>query len=121
LFLASSGSQDQDGTQVVGSAQCVVAMSGTDYHYAAAVQFDAKQPEGSAGIELSFFDKPNCAGTVLDTRREVATTATDWTPVATNPSTPAGTHSLLLRLVLVRPYRTVGFSASFDDVVLLER
>lgn len=121
LVLRSTGPQDQDGYLVLGTGQCVEAQSGVDYHYAAQVWFDADQGDGSCGIELLFFDELGCRGTSLDTRTEIARTPADWLPVATNPPTPAGTRSLLLRLILVRPYRSAGFSASFDDVVLLER
>jgi hypothetical protein len=121
LVVTSSGKEDVDGFAIAGTEQCVEVKDEAEYHFVAQVRFDADPGEGSAGVALWFFGEPDCRGAILDARTQVVTSPGAWLPAATDPPTAAGARSMALRLIVMRPYRTPTFSASFDDVVLLER
>lgn len=109
-------------TSGVGSRQCLVAWGDDTYQFAARVFIEPGQGSGAAAIDLVFYGSDGCDGTVLGGKTAARVEAVDaWTTALGQLKLPAGTRSVWVRLVVVKPLAQSSFEALFDDVLVTKK
>ncbi len=110
------------GVIVGGSGQCQAALGNVEYQVAARALVPGGQGEGSAGVNVWFFGADDCADYLLSSVGPAPVTQTDaWLLVQGKVKAPPATRSMLVRLVVSKPYPQASLAALFDDVLVREQ
>ncbi len=120
-LLVSNGLPTANGATLAmtGSEQCVEIVAESKYRVAARVFLPSGQGGGEAGLNLWFFANSGCSGTFLSAASPGTTALTNqWSVVGDQVYVPAGSRSVLLRLVAAKPVSQAKLDALFDDVLL---
>jgi hypothetical protein len=77
------------------------------------------QGSGAAGVGLLFFDTLDCSGRTSGVFAGPITTTTGaWVAVTGETPAPSSARSLLMRLLVQKPFAQSTVTAQFDDVLL---
>jgi hypothetical protein len=107
------------GAVMLGADQCLPVTAGTTYEMAARVLIASGQGSGEGGIALFVFDDAGCEGTFLRSFTPATTEIVDaWTTVEGQTNMPIGARSVMLRLVVSRPFAQAKLDIAFDDVLV---
>jgi len=120
IIVANTIVVDAPGITMTGSSQCAPALAGAGYHLAAHVFVPAGQGAGSAALNVQYFSSLDCTGLVSGawSTDPASGSGNAWSVLAGAFTTPAGTGSLRVRLVVVKDFAAPAFQARFDDVLL---
>lgn len=120
LTLTNTTSEDVNGYTLGGTAQCIPVEETNSYHFVAQMYVSDGQGEGNGGVNLWFFNLPNCEGSIVSATTKLEGVTGQWQLVYANPPTPMDAHSVAVRLVVAKPYRNPKFAVSFDNVLFVE-
>jgi len=120
LTLTNTTSEDVNGYTMSGTAQCVPVDETSSYHFVAELYVPEGQGEGNGGVNLWFFNLPNCEGSIVSATTKLEGVTGKWQLVYANPVTPMDAHSVAVRLVAAKPYRNPKFAVSFDNVLFVK-
>ena len=117
MAVTATSRQDSDAVFMGGSKQCLLARPLRTYSLYADTFIAGGQGNGSAGISLFFFTSVDCTGPVIATRVSTFNDGVDaWNPILGAAIAPADATSMLVRLVVTKPFRDASFTARFDSV-----
>jgi hypothetical protein len=109
------------GLTATGSVQCVRVL-GAGYRLGARTFIAEDQGSGAAGVGLLFFDTLDCSGRTSGVfAGPTTTTAGAWVAVTGDTPAPSSARSLLMRLLVQKPFAQSMVTAQFDDVLLQTR
>lgn len=126
LAIVNTTEANTPGSSMAGSAQCLAARADVAYGLDVEVFIPAAEDTMTlAGAALQTFPTPDCSGAantvvspaLIDAAGGVAT----WQVVHAMVPAPAGTMSLSVRLVVVKPFEKPPAQALFDNVLLKAR
>jgi len=120
LTITNVNLEDTNGYTVSGTQQCININETGAYHFVSQLYIVDGQGEGNAGVNLWFWNLPDCQGAIVDTASQFAGKVGVWQLVYANPVTPMGARSVAVRLVAAKPYRNPQFSASFDNILFVQ-
>jgi len=112
--------EEANGYTVSGTQQCVNIVETGAYHFVSELFIAEGQGEGNAGVNLWFWNLPDCQGAIIDTGSQFAGKLGVWQLVYANPVTPMGARSVAVRLVAAKPFRSPEFTASFDNILFVQ-
>jgi len=126
IAISNTNQSNTAGSSMAGSAQCVPARPDVSYALFAEVLIPVDQnPMTLAGAGLQSFLSPDCSGApnsvVTPSLVAVTASAGNWQEVHAMLPTPAGTASISVRLVVVKPFVQDVTQALFDNVLLKAR
>lgn len=109
---------DFDGMTMSGSRQCL-ATAAAAHSLSTSVFIPTGTAGGSGGVNIAYFATTDCTGppSGVFTSALVGTTNT-WKSVTAITWTPAGAHSMAVRLVALKPFKNTPFAVLFDNVRL---
>jgi hypothetical protein len=121
LNLQNGWQGDVPGVVVAGSAQCVPVAENGSYRLEAKVY--VVDVGAAGGVDATFYATADCSSAFSSAQRGAALTATRgaWEGLEVLLSTPAGTRSALLRLVVTKELSASAATVRFDDVSLTLR
>lgn len=120
----ASRSDSAPGFTIGGSRQCVTAPGPNTYEmYLQALIGPTAGGMSSAGATLQFYSAANCAGQPSGAFMPswIDASTTGWRVMHGVVATPAGTRSILVRLVVVKPMNQAPTEAWFDNMLLKTR
>jgi hypothetical protein len=108
---------------MTAAVQCIPASAGTSYElYAeshAADAADAGMDATATALGASFFAAQDCTGPPITTfLGPISLTRSVWSRRHASAPAPAGTQSLLVRLLVQKPLTQASASALFDNVLV---
>ncbi len=107
------------GWTMAGAEQCLQVQSGLEYQIATRVFIPAGQGQGQAGINLWVFGGDDCKSNFLVAVTPAITqTVGVWTTAQGAATLPAGAKSMIVRLVVSKPFVQADLQVSFDDVLV---
>lgn len=125
-MIVTNGSRSEAavGSTMGGSGTCVPVTGLTSYGLYLQTFF----PSGAigsafAGVALRFFASEDCSGPLAGTFMPplAAPDPSGWRVLQSTAQTPGGTRSMLLRLVILKPFDQPPLQALFDNVLLRQR
>jgi len=112
-----------DGNTMVGARQCATATPGASYDLQAEVFMPIAHPGASAGLDVAFYASADCSGAsdpvFASSTSTLTSAASAWTQVGESVTAPSDAHSLAVRLVVLKSFRTVAVQSFFDDPSLM--
>jgi len=117
LVVTNKEAGDVDGFAMVGTQQCLPVDEQGAYRFVAQLYISSGQGDGNGGVNLWFFNLPDCQGSILNATTKLQVMTDTWQMVYAQPVTPMGARSVAVRLVVSKPYRSPKFSVSFDNVL----
>lgn len=114
------------GSTMGGSAQCVRAVGPSSYDVLVQVLLSPPAGAGAVawgGVAFQFFASTDCSGTALGASSPTLSDAniTGWQLIRGVMSPAPGTHGILVRLVVVKPFNQQPTQGVFDNVLLRGR
>lgn len=110
------------GSVMLGSHQCIPAVSFATYDVAARVMLAAGQTGGQAGVNIWLFDDGACQGNLVTGATPVAGGEVGkWQAVRGTIWVPGAAHSMYIRLVAIKPFTQSSLSVLVDDVLVAKR
>ena len=107
------------GLTMVGSRQCLDVLRLRTYKIAAQLFIPSGQGDGHAGVNVFLYADPGCTGTFLHAYTPGFVSVADtWHVVTGEIETSPGTRSMLVRLVVSKPFALPEFEALFDNVLV---
>ena len=112
--------EDREGQVMRGLWQCIPANPGTAYQMLTQVRITGEEGQGWGGLNLWFYDGADCTGTVVTASTPLLGTTADWSLTETRAEAPENTQSMLVRLVVNKPYSAPAIAIDFDNVLIRE-
>jgi hypothetical protein len=108
-----------DSWVMAGTEQCIAVTEHIKYELAARVMIPDGQGLGEAGLNLYVFAGDRCAGVFLGGLTPGLTAERgSWVVVDGQVEMPLAARSVLVRLVISKPFAQATLSAFFDDVLV---
>jgi hypothetical protein len=118
ILVQNRSELDRDGSLMMGARQCLPVTGGSVYQFAAQVLVPEQSGQGSAGLQVIFYSKQGCTEHVIDqVMSNFVAPGPDWEVVERNERAPNQAASAMLRLVVIKPFRSPPFKAHFDNVL----
>jgi len=119
LLLSNTASVAQGpGSLMVGAHQCIPTAPGTTYDVAAQIMIAAGQADGAGGIDVTMYDDDACQANVVSAHTPFwGGSLGQWTTLKGSVWVPGGVHSLLVRLVAIKPFTETELKVLIDDVL----
>jgi hypothetical protein len=108
---------DVDGFTMAGAQQCLPIDEQGAYRFVGQLYIASGQGDGNGGVNLWYFNLPDCQGSILNATTKLQVTTDTWQMVYAQPVTPMGARSVAVRLVVSKPYRTPKFTVVFDNIL----
>ena len=122
ISVKSSLYYESDSFAMTGSFQCLPVVAAHRYQAAAELFIAFGQPSvGNGALGLLFYDGDNCTGATMGSTVAQSGMVDVWQPVEVAYEAPAGSKSVLLRLLAVKPMFESSFEVRFDNVLLREQ
>jgi hypothetical protein len=102
--------------RMAGTSVCMPVEGGVDYDVAAEIYIDPGQKTGGGGLDVEFFNAPDCEGLLLDLTDFLTATTGKWQLGEKQPTAPQLAKSALFRLVATKLETDPPFAVRFDDV-----
>lgn len=113
---------DAAGPVMVGSRQCIRVAAATSYDFALRVMLLGNVNPGEAGINVWFFDDDSCQGNFIAAASPVhGGSVRTWSALSDKVFSPAGAHSMYVRLVVSKPFSEPPLGALVDDILVAKR
>ncbi|MEP6652020.1 MAG: hypothetical protein ABJA82_01595 [Myxococcales bacterium] len=114
------------GSTMGGSAQCVRAVGPSSYDVLVQVLLSPPAASGDVawgGVAFQFFATTDCSGTALGASSPTLSDAniTGWQLIRGVVSPAPGTRGMLVRLVVVKPFKQQPTQGVFDNVLIKGR
>jgi hypothetical protein len=120
--ITVSGAVDFNGATLRAATQCIEVGPVQLVVVGANAKLDVGQdPAGSAEVDVSFFDNANCIGsatTTFATSQPQPAPTGSWLTLHAGSLSTAATQSALIKLGVVKPFRTQALSARFDNILV---
>jgi hypothetical protein len=117
VVLTNTNTFEQDGWGMSGVRQCIPVAPGAYYRLTASLYLPKGQGAGAGGIGAWVFDAPGCAGNlVLGYTSDLVSSVGRWASIDGTVQTPNTAKSMLVRLVVAKPFRQTALAAEFDGV-----
>jgi hypothetical protein len=120
LLLTHTLVAGSDEYELGGTMQCLPVTGDTVYRLSAKTFVPKDQGPGGSGFIMAYFNADDCQGLQLDLLNYASDKTGVWSRAQKTRLAPAGTKSVLLRLVVTKVWRLPSFDVAFDDVVLSE-
>ena len=122
MVVINARHSDSDlGSTMGGSVQCVRATDAGSYDFAVqALAMPSPATMVWGGVAFVFFTSPDCSGASNGAYSPTLSSAdtAGWQVLRGIVSPPFGTKSMMLRLVVVKPFKQQPSAAIFDNVLL---
>lgn len=112
--------EDREGQVMRGLWQCVPASAATSYRLLTQVRISGEAGQVWGGLSVSFYDAPDCTGNVVTASTPMLGTTTDWSMTEARAEAATNTQSMLVRLVVNKPYSAPAVTVDFDNVLIRE-
>lgn len=118
-LVSANGYSDTDGMVQRAATQCVKSDGAAHVEVFANAFVKSGQGEGLAALSVFFFSSPDCSGSPSGAPLDAHGSLPDvWQTLNAKQSIPESTQSVLVRLAVSKPYRTMVFKALFDNVLI---
>jgi len=109
---------DSPATTMSGISQCVAVVPGAKYLLFTQAFIPVGQGNGFAANSLFFFSNASCKGFLVDVfTSDTSSVLNTWTKSISRPVAPTTAQSVLVRLVVGKPFRQPGLQVLFDNVL----
>jgi hypothetical protein len=117
--LSKTVSQTAPGWFMAGAVQCMPVDPTQTYDFAAELSVGANNGGGSGLLGMFFYTSSDCSGSVMGTFMSSQVTATGMCESLTilSHTPPAGSASVALRLVSIKPFSEPPLTVEFDNVL----
>lgn len=112
--------EEREGQVMRGLWQCIPASAGTAYQMLTQLRITGAEGQGWGGLNLWFYDGADCTGTAVTASTPLLGTTTDWSLTETRAEAPENTQSMLVRLVVNKPFSAPAITVDFDNVLIRE-
>lgn len=110
--------EHSEGRITRGLWQCIPASGGAKYRLLAQVRILGEGRQG--GINVAFYDGPQCTGNVANAATPLLGTTTDWELTEAQAEAPTNARTMLVRLVVSKPFSSPATTVDFDNVLIRE-
>jgi hypothetical protein len=124
LLLVNTAQGASADPLMVGASQCIAVTGSTTSRFTVAAQVyieSGQEVSGSAGVNVIFWSLPGCEGSNLKQKNGVRAETGDWYLAFAEESSTFETHSISVRLVVVKPANAPRFEARIDNVLVIPR
>jgi len=126
LGIVNANQSSASGSSMAGSMQCLTARAEVAYALFAEVLIPLDQdPSTLAGVAMQSYPTTDCSGSanavVSPSLISASGASANWQLVQVMLPTPAGSGSLSVRLVVVKPFSKGTAQAFFDNVLVKAR
>lgn len=112
--------EDREGQVMRGLWQCIPASPSFSYQLLTQVRISGAAGQVWGGLSVSFYDGPDCTGNVVTASTPMLGTTTDWSMTEARADATDTTQSMLVRLVVNKPYTAPAVTVDFDNVLIRE-
>ncbi|HEY8943353.1 MAG TPA: hypothetical protein VIM73_03780 [Polyangiaceae bacterium] len=111
---------DIDGSFMAGSKQCLPVTGGKNYvFYAKAFVASGQSATPQGGFNVQFFGSTDCSGDALTGRTSNLPSELDtWSVIQMSSQAFSNAKSMLVRLVVLKPFNAQPSNVLFDDVLV---
>lgn len=110
--------EHSEGQITRGLWQCIPASGGAKYRLLAQVRILDEQGQG--GVNVEFYDGAQCTGNAVSASTPLLGTTSDWQLTQTQAEAPANARTMLVRLVVNKPFNGPESTVDFDNVLIRE-
>jgi len=112
--------EDREGQVMRGLWQCIPSSAGTAYRMLTQVRITGAEGQGWGGLNLWFYDGADCTGTVVTASTPLLGTTTGWSLTEAQVQASETAQSMLVRLVVNKPFSSPAITVDFDNVLIRE-
>ena len=112
--------EDRDGQVMRGLWQCIPAAAGARYQLLTQVRITGEVGQGWGGINVWFYDESDCTGANVTASTPLLGTTTGWSLTEAQVQASETAQSMLVRLVVNKPFSSPAITVDFDNVLIRE-